>query len=235
MAVVLSYGPNGFGAYTVSGTRNTLPGSTTDEYQNTNAGGGTTYFRRTQTTDDAATGGAFDDYVMFLTADDLLGPLFKDGTLSRLAWRSLRDTFTMIENAIAQLRRSDTARSYGGSTCTSSGSYPRCHVIPYVDYYNGNGALNCAACYDGGVPWHRSLGLPASAVLDPWGRPIRYQILTSTRGSISGIQGGGISSTQPPGGASAYSLTSFGPDRSPGGNFRRHHRSPSLSLTCATG
>ena len=225
VAVVVSYGPNGFGAYTVSGTRNTLPGSTTDEYQNTNAAGGTTYFRRTQTSDDSASGGAFDDYVMFLTADDLLGPLFRDGTL-KPPLAQLADTFTTIKNAIGNYAVSTTSVSYGSSSC-SFGLSPKCLVIPFADYYSGNGWLN-ANDTDGQVPW-RDLGLGAGAyvdplgpyyyaiaplIVDPWGRPIRYWIDNTY--FIAGSAGRGIGSAYPPGVTTAYTLTSFGPDRCPG-------------------
>lgn len=225
VAVVVSYGPNGFGAYTVSGTRDTLPGSSTDEYQNTNAGGGTTYFRRTRTTDDAAAGGAFDDYVMYLTADDLLGPLFKDGTL-KPPMAQLADTFTTIENAIGNYAVSNRSGSYGGSSCTS-GASPKCLVIPFADYYSGNGWLNTNDL-DGQVPW-RDLGLGAGAytdplgpfyypiaplIVDPWGRPIRYRIDDTY--FIAGTGGRGIGSAYPPGVTTAYTLTSFGPNRCPG-------------------
>ena len=226
VAVVVSYGANGFGAYTVSGTRNTLPGSATDEYQNTNVGGGTTYFRRTQTTDDAAPGGAFDDHVMFLTADDLLGPLIREGTIKSPA-AQLTETFTKIENAIGAWAAGSVGyATYGGSSCNAWGSWPRCRVIPYADFYNGNGYMNGNSCaspavYDGGVPYN-DLGLSASDLLDPWGRPIRYTISASLPvwGCGSGLtsSGVGIGSTSPAGAATAYTLMSFGPDRAPGGN-----------------
>ena len=228
VAVVVSYGPNGFGAYTVSGTRNSLPGNTTDEYQNTNVGGGTTYFRRTQTTDDAAAGGAFDDYVMYLTADDLLGPLFKDGTL-KPPMAQLADTFATIENAIGNYAVLNRSANYGGSSC-GSGLNPKCLVIPFSDYYSGNGWQQNPSenDRDGQVPW-RDLGLGAGAytdplgpfyypiaplIVDPWGRPIRYQIDNSY--FIAGSTGRGIGSAYPPGVTTAYTLTSFGPDRCSG-------------------
>jgi type II secretory pathway pseudopilin PulG len=225
VAVVVSYGANGFGAYTVSGTRNSLPGNTTDEYQNTNVGGGTTYFHRTHTTDDAASGGAFDDYVIYLTADDLLGPLFKDGTL-KPPMAQLADTFATIENAIGNYAVSHTSSTYGGSSCTS-GASPKCLLIPYADYYSGNGALNNGDL-DGQAPWV-DLGLGAGAyadplgpyyypiaplIVDPWGRPIRYRVDNSY--SIVDSAGRGIGSGYPPGFTAAYTLTSFGPDRCPG-------------------
>jgi type II secretory pathway pseudopilin PulG len=219
VAVVVSHGPNGLGAYTVSGTRNTLPSNLADEYLNTYAGGGTTYVTRTPTTSDAATGGAFDDYVLVLSADDLLGPLFKDGTLKSPAGQ-LADTFAKIENAIGGWAAGSVGyASYSNSSCTTSGGSPRCRVIPCVDYYNGDSFLNNCST-DGGVPYG-NVGLSVGDVMDPWGRPIRYTINTGI--SIAGAGSGGtgygvgIGSSSPAGGNTAYTLESFGPDRNPGG------------------
>ncbi len=209
VAVVVSYGPNGLGAYTVSGTRNTLPGNTTDEYLNTYAGGGTTYVTRTLTTSDTATGGAFDDYVMYLGADDLLGPLFKDGTLMPPA-AQVADMFTKIEKAITAYAVA-SGGNYGNSSCTSSGSNPRCRLIPYVDAYNGTTGAMVGGFYNGGVPW-ATIGLTRNDTWDPWGRPLRYTVLTNNLANGGG-SGSGIGSNQPAGYVSAYSLTSFGPDR----------------------
>ncbi len=220
VAVVVSHGPNGLGGYTVSGTRNTLPANTADEYLNTYAGAGTTYVTRTQTTSDAATGGAFDDFVIYLSADDLLGPLFKDGTLKSPAGQ-LADTFTRIENAIGGWSAGSVgwAKFGGNSSCSIDNGSPRCRVIPCVDYYNGDSFLNNCST-DGGVPYG-NVGLSVGDVTDPWGRPIRYTINTgiSIAGPGSGGTSGGvgISSSNPAGGNTAYTLQSFGPDRTPGG------------------
>jgi type II secretory pathway pseudopilin PulG len=206
VAVVVSHGPNGLGAYTVSGTRNSLPAGA-DELDNTN--GDTTYFWRVLTTNDAATGGAFDDYVMVLGADDLLAPLFKDGTLKSPAGQ-VADMFIKIENAITAYAVANGG-SYGNSSCTSSGSNPRCRVIPYVDAYNGTTGVMVGGFYNGGVPW-ATIGLTRNDTWDPWGRPLRYTILANTLAN-GGSSGSGIGSNQPAGYTGAYSLTSFGPDR----------------------
>lgn len=211
VAVVVSYGPNGFGGYTVSGTRNTLPASTTDEYKDTNAGGGTTYFSRARTSDDAAPGGAFDDYVMYLSADDLLGPLFKDGSLKAPA-AQLADTFRKVENAIGQFAI-NTASSYGtsgGSHCTVSGASPKCRLIPYADFYYGDGNYLNSPLPDGGIPWANLPGLTLADTWDPWGRPIRFAVDTAS------LTTNGIDSVMPGGSLPAYTLTSFGPDRTSG-------------------
>ncbi|HMA89615.1 MAG TPA: type II secretion system protein [Burkholderiales bacterium] len=224
VVVIVSHGPNGYGAYTISGTRNSLP-SGADELENTNGGTDTVFFSRTPTTDDAATGGAFDDRVMFLKAEDLLGPLFKDGSLKPPA-AQLADTFQRIKNAIGQYLlaypvpyasySSPYNVSYGTSNCSATVSPPGtpwCRRIPLADVYNGDGnAGNNAPLYDGGVPY-ANLGMGWSDVWDPWGRPIRYTV----NPLIQSVATNGISSTVPAGLNLAYTLQSFGPDRTPGG------------------
>lgn len=79
VAVIISHGKNGSGAYTLStGSRNSMP-ITLDELANTTVAG--PYFKREYTDSPAAPGGAFDDIVTFIQADDLLTPLRNDGSL----------------------------------------------------------------------------------------------------------------------------------------------------------
>jgi type II secretory pathway pseudopilin PulG len=211
VVVIVSHGPNGFGAYTISGTRNSLP-TGADELENTNGASDTTFFSRTPTTDDAAPGNAFDDRVMFLKAEDLLNPLFKDGSLKPPA-AQLADAFQKIRLAIGQYAIAN-AGSYYGSSCTSSSGTQRCRVIPYADYYYGDGLYN-SGLYDGGFPWQNVTGMVFSDVWDPWGRPIRYTINTTSLANGGSYQGG-VGSAWPSGALIAYTLQSFGPDRTPG-------------------
>ena len=95
--VLVSHGKNGSGAYSVKGTRAALPAAGTDERENTDADN--LYFKREYTENAAVTGGAFDDGVMFVMADDLISPLRRDGTLQNMtatATRQLDD----IKNAM---------------------------------------------------------------------------------------------------------------------------------------
>lgn len=82
VAVVVSHGRNGSGAYTIKGTRAALPAVGTDERENTDAD--TTYVRREYTDNTAAAGGAFDDLAMFVLAEELVAPLRRDGTLQNM-------------------------------------------------------------------------------------------------------------------------------------------------------
>jgi prepilin-type N-terminal cleavage/methylation domain-containing protein len=211
VAVVASHGRNGFGAYSIGGTRNTLPAAGTDELDNTNGTADTTYFRREATTDDGATGGAFDDQVMYLTASDLLDPLFRDGSL-RAPQAAVQDLLQKQKQLLIGYSMGYNNPGYGGSGCTNWGSNPRCKVIlaadtsdGYVDGGNGNS--------NGLVPY-LDLGLSASDALDPWGMRLRYVLNTTV---IYTDWGGGISSSYPSASTVAMTITSRGPDRADGG------------------
>lgn len=78
--VLISHGKNGLGAYTVGGTRNSLPDNTTDEYQNTNSAGDS-YKREISIDTSNTTYGTFDDLLVFSTANELLAPLFSEGSI----------------------------------------------------------------------------------------------------------------------------------------------------------
>jgi prepilin-type N-terminal cleavage/methylation domain-containing protein len=213
VAVVVSHGRNGFGAYTIGGTRNTLPAAGTDELDNTNGTADTTYFRREATTSDAATGGAFDDQLMFLTAADLLDPLFRDGSL-KPPQTAVYELLQKQKQLLIGYSMGYNNPSYGGSGCTSWGTSPRCKVILAADASDGyvDGGNSNA---NGLVPYLTlNASSPLSDALDPWGMRIRYVLDTNV---IYTDWGGGISSSYPSGSVVAMTLTSRGPDRADGG------------------
>ena len=82
VALVISHGKNGLGAYNIKGTRSTLPGGA-DEADNTDTNGDRDFFEREYNDNATATGGPFDDLVMYLSADDLIAPLQREGTFDR--------------------------------------------------------------------------------------------------------------------------------------------------------
>lgn len=206
VAVIVSHGRNGFGAYATGGTRNTLPAVGTDERDNTDTN--TTYLKRTATTDDAATGGAFDDITMFVTADDLLGPLFKDGTLKPPA-AVVQEAFLKIKNAMVGYAMGSNT-SYGNSTCMSSSSSPKCRLLVAADTSNG---WQDSGLTSGVVPYF-DLGLTLSDATDPWGTKYAYSVPAAliTNSSLYGI-----SSSLPSASTIVITLTSYGPDRAAGG------------------
>jgi len=207
-AVIVSHGRNGFGAYSV-GTRNTLPAAGTDELDNTNGAADTTYFRRDVTTSDAATGGAFDDQVMLLTANDLLEPLFRDGTL-RAPVAAANDSLQKIKLAVIGHAMGNLNTNYGSSTCTGWGSTPRCRVIIPADISNGQFEAGNA---DGLLPY-LDLGLTQAEALDPWGMRYRY---VPNANAINNGWGGGVASGTPSATTVALTIFSQGPNRADGG------------------
>lgn len=79
IVVILSHGKNGLGAKTTKAAGR-IAGTAGDELTNATIGS-TTFIRRPVTEDTAATGGAYDDVVIFMTPQDLLQPLVSEGAL----------------------------------------------------------------------------------------------------------------------------------------------------------
>jgi prepilin-type N-terminal cleavage/methylation domain-containing protein len=78
-AVVVSHGKDGYGAYTTLGTQLPTTAAGPDELENTNANA--TFVSRTYTDNPAATGGAFDDIVVWITPNILLNRMVAAGKL----------------------------------------------------------------------------------------------------------------------------------------------------------
>jgi prepilin-type N-terminal cleavage/methylation domain-containing protein len=209
VAVIVSHGPDGFGAYTIGGTRNwPIPALSIDE--STNASGGTMFYQRDMTTDDTATGGAFDDIVLYMTANDLVGPLFLDGSLQTPAAMesTVSAEFQKIKTALIGYAMTHST-SHGGSSCNSWGS-PYCRYLPYAaSGTNGVATSGSGTTTPGYVPYS-DLGLVSSDAIDPWGKYYEY-LVNSTAASTG--WGGGISSAQPTSSSTAVQLTSAGPDK----------------------
>jgi prepilin-type N-terminal cleavage/methylation domain-containing protein len=206
VTLVVSHGRNGLGAYTIGGTRNTLPAVGTDEENNTD--GDTTYFRRELTADDAATGGPFDDQVLFLSANDLLEPLFRDG--------SLRAPAAVTNDALQKIKMTVIGHAmgflsgHGGSTCTNSSATVKCRLIVSADISNGSSE---AGNNDALLPYV-DLGMSLSEAMDPWGMRYRYKPNTAV---ITNGWGYGIGSGAPSANTLAMQIYSQGPNRTDDG------------------
>lgn len=88
VAVLISHGKNGQGAFTKKGTRTVLPNSV-DELKNTDDDN--TFVTRPLSDDTPASGGGtFDDLVVPVSSGELIGPLIKSGQLKSLL---LNDSF----------------------------------------------------------------------------------------------------------------------------------------------
>lgn len=198
----MSHGRNGLGAYTIGGTRNTLPAAGTDEESNTN--GDTAYFRRELTVDDAATGGPFDDQVLFLSANDLLEPLFRDG--------SLRAPAAMTNDALQRIKLAVIGHAmgflsnYGGSTCTNSTASVKCRLLVSADLGNGVAEMGNN---DALLPY-LDLGIPLAEAIDPWGLRYRYKPNSAVINNSSMY---GIGSGYPSASTVAMQIYSQGPNR----------------------
>ena len=209
VAVVISHGPNGLGAYAIGGTRNALPSAGTDELDNTNGTTDRTYYYREATTDDAATGGPFDDVVMYLSAEDLFNPLYKDGTLTPTS-AAVQAAFQKFKLALVGYAMGSSS-TYGTFACNNSGSSPKCRLLPYADVTGGNGLQNSGQTT--GDLAYLDLGLALADGTDPWGVRYKYTVNATVASTASG---GGISSSSPAAATTAITLTSYGPDRASG-------------------
>lgn len=84
---IVSHGKDGLGAFTTKATQNVLPSATNQTDQLANAPIKATwavpaaFYQREYTDIDVPAFGAFDDVTFYLTANDFLSPLIKDGSL----------------------------------------------------------------------------------------------------------------------------------------------------------
>jgi len=81
VVALISHGINGLGAMTVKGTAKVFPEAGTDEAINATWAGVTNVFKREYSEVAIGASGAFDDIVSFLTVNDLISPLLRDGSL----------------------------------------------------------------------------------------------------------------------------------------------------------
>jgi prepilin-type N-terminal cleavage/methylation domain-containing protein len=161
VAVLISYGANGNGAYTTKGTQNSIPLGA-DEIENavpqtplpftvavpyptTPIAG---FFQREYTDNAGFTGGAFDDVVKVLSANDLLNPLIKDGVMqSALSAYSIQ---------VAKIE------DWAASNITNSTAIPACDIPKLTG--------NTSAARD----------IPLSLTVDPWGNTLTTTVNGTT-------------------------------------------------------
>jgi len=217
-AVIVSHGKNGSGAFTLKGTRIAQPSAGSDERTATPdtppasplawvapgalTGCGSTcptpgmleLITKDHTDDTGSPGGAYDDVVLVLRPNDLLGPIIRDGAM-KSAEAQLSDSFARIKITLASYALShpnlDTTNNnhYGGTGCNNSTTTPPyCLLLPAT---------------------LMTAGLAPEDVTDPWGTDIQYTPNLSLGQSGFGT---GLSNTNPASG-DAYTLRSYGPDR----------------------
>jgi prepilin-type N-terminal cleavage/methylation domain-containing protein len=155
VAMLVSHGKNGLGAYTLKGSRNVLP-ITTDELENTN--GDAMYIKRDYTDNAAASGGAFDDVVLVVSSNDLIDQALQNKSVKSFAEEvniAVSDIGN-IKNALIGYAMKNNKLPYADSD--GSGK-PGCSTITGV-----NDGIADAGCTSGNVPWV-TLGVAAN---DPW-------------------------------------------------------------------
>jgi len=99
VAVLISHGKNGAGAWTTRATQIDATGAGADEILNAAGCVALTCFSR-DITESTAGFGAFDDIVLGVTVDDLLSPLIKEGAI-KSASAALSTTFEAIIDLVA--------------------------------------------------------------------------------------------------------------------------------------
>lgn len=128
--VLISYGKNGFGAVNIKGGTNNSASAGTDEAINValdSTGAAITVVKR-DTTDSTAGGGAFDDVVMMLSANDLVDSLIANGTLQSNPQAALNQANNVVLGIIVASRES-------GSYCWSSNyRYPLPSSVPFTNW-----------------------------------------------------------------------------------------------------
>lgn len=190
VAIVLSHGSNGRGAYLPgSGRRMAVP-ATADEAENTD--NDTNFVQKGYSTLDT---NPFDDILLWLEPGELVTQLSQIGSI-KTADYLLNTRFNTLRNTLLGVVAGDNADPDGGGARTMG------RRLPYADgranpIGSSNGAVN------GYVPW-TTIGLTASEATDPWGNYIRYSVTAS-------LASPGISATAPVSPAT-YSLSSDGAD-----------------------
>jgi len=114
VAALISHGKNGYGAFNTKGGKNDSSAAGTDELQNINPILGTpanTVVKR-DITDSTAGGGAFDDIVSILGANDLIGPLIANGTLQSSPQSAINQANNIVLGRIIATRGSCSPCSF---------------------------------------------------------------------------------------------------------------------------
>lgn len=211
-AVIISHGKNGFGAITEKGTRNV---DSTDASELANrppkaAASPPPWSPQpsspidynsmgmhppavTATLATQAAGGIFDDVVLVLRPNDLLGPIIRDGAM-KSAEAQLSDSFARIKSALASYALSHS-NTHGSGNCQST-TPPYCLLLPQN--------LTDA-------------GLTPDDITDPWDTTITIEYSPPLPSPLTESGSGkGLSNSNPPTpNGKAYTLRSYGPDRQP--------------------
>lgn len=100
VVVLISHGQNGNGAFVADGSQSAVPAANVSEQQNASLSLTNLQYVQGQLTDNpSASGGPFDDILMWLKPDDLLLPLNKDGAIAS-ARSVTNDRLKVLQEAV---------------------------------------------------------------------------------------------------------------------------------------
>lgn len=229
VAIILSHGENGAGAYLpYTGTRVNPALTGADEQENTD--NDIIYVDKAYS---EIVANPFDDIIMWLTPSDLLTELQRTSVVATPTG-SVNDKISNIKNVLIGYIVADRANPDGVPDGPNAGtiscscvavSAPACtgwragwrtywRRLPYADRAPGacGGTLNDGIsdnnCLSGNVPWS-TLGITQASATDPWGNTLRYTVDTTLAAS-SAISG--MCTATPTGTNTALLLRSLGAD-----------------------
>lgn len=151
VAIIVSHGANGFGAYTTAGQLVVTPATVIGNDEKENSNGDSRFVVKSYSNIDT---NPYDDIVLSLTVGDFLTPLVASGTL--------KDSRAFLNTRMHLIKGAAIAQAYVSST--GGGGSARTYVFP----------APTVPLPPGVVP-----NLPVSQQTDPWGTLIEYTMTTS--------------------------------------------------------
>jgi hypothetical protein len=177
---LVSHGKNGAGAFTQSGSRLPLADATASPEERENANDDTALVLAGPTLRST-----FDDMVVVLSPNDILGPLAKRGivqspravTLARMQLLKSALLSSLIQDASHRLPYADNGVDGGPNSPTGSGTFTVTYPVLPAVYCPTNVPASGAIPYN--ATTSPTLVLPSYVRLDGWGTAFRYQLYSS--------------------------------------------------------
>jgi prepilin-type N-terminal cleavage/methylation domain-containing protein len=207
IAVIISHGVNGSGAYLTDGRQTDPQGEEAGRFEKENIDADSDFVQAPYSTNER---NPFDDQVLALTEDQIVQPLANQGALKTKQAQAL-ERLKKIENTLIGFMVGDGQPPPN----SDSGCQPQRKLrrrIPFADLTgDGKGDPAPEGSPEGRVPY-KDLSLDESDVRDPWGGWIRYKTygkVAETAGCEAGFY---IPIPNPNNKDPIFKLTSRGPD-----------------------
>lgn len=203
VAIILSHGENGAGAYLpYTGIRVNPALTGADEQENTD--NDLNYVDKAYSENVA---NPFDDIIVWLTPSDLFSNL-KNTSVVTTTSGIVNEKITNIKNILIGYVASDATDPPGARTVR--------HGLPYAARAPGacggtppNNGISVNNCLSGNVPWS-PLGITPASATDPWGNTLRYESVDATLAANTAVSG--LCTFTPAGNNTAFLLRSLGSD-----------------------